>query len=281
MRKMIQFPMVWMFAGVFILVVFGSMFSRIFIGSNGFISIVLALAGGVLSITIYWLIMRFLAGQHNVEEIHIKRAGTETIFGTFIGMIFIGVSVGVIVLLGGYTFTWSSQHSITPIFALAISAAIVEELVFRGLFLQAMERLIGSWLALAVTSLFFGLAHLANPGATIWSSIAIFIEAGVLLGAGFLWRRNLWFVMGLHFAWNAFEGMLGIPVSGMALDGLFEVQMTGSRLLTGGSFGLEASIVPMIVSLLIAIPMLINAYRNGNMISKERKSTNHFIPPIR
>ncbi|MEO2213110.1 CPBP family intramembrane glutamic endopeptidase [Paenibacillus amylolyticus] len=278
MRKIIQFPLVWMLAGVFILVVFGSMFSRIFIGSDGFISIVLALAGGVLSIAIYWLIMRFLAGQRNVEEIHRKRAGTETIFGAFVGLIFIGVSVGVIVLLGGYTFTWSTEHSITPIFALAISAAIVEELVFRGLFLQAMERLIGSWIALAVTSLFFGLAHLANPGATIWSSIAIFIEAGVLLGAGFLWRRNLWFVMGLHFAWNAFEGMLGIPVSGMALDGLFEVQMTGSTLLTGGSFGLEASIVPMIVSLLIAIPMLINAYRNGNIISKKRKSSNSLHP---
>ncbi|SDC60877.1 hypothetical protein SAMN05428987_2005 [Paenibacillus sp. CF095] len=279
MRKIIQFPLVWMFAGVFILVVFGSMFSRIFIGSDGFISIVLALAGGVLSIAIYWLIMRFLADQRNVEEINRKRAGTETIFGGFVGLIFIGVSVGVIVLFGGYTFTWSTEHSITPIFALAISAAIVEELVFRGLFLQAMERLIGSWIALAVTSLFFGLAHLANPGATIWSSIAIFIEAGVLLGAGFLWRRNLWFVMGLHFAWNAFEGMLGIPVSGMALDGLFEVQMTGSTLLTGGSFGLEASIVPMIVSLLIAIPMLINAYRNGNIISKKRKSSNSLHPP--
>lgn len=101
----------------------------------------------------------------------------------------------------------------------------------------------------------------------------------MLLGAGFLWRRNLWFVMGLHFAWNAFEGMLGIPVSGMALDGLFEVQMTGSTLLTGGSFGLEASIVPMIVSLLIAIPMLINAYRNGNIISKKRKSSNSLHPP--
>jgi membrane protease YdiL (CAAX protease family) len=224
----------------------------------------MALAGGIVSIAIYWLVMKFMAGRR-VQELQLQRAGNELILGAAVGLILIGVSVGIIMMLGGYSFTWSATNAVGSILAMAIGAAIMEELIFRGLFLQAVEKRLGSWFALAVTSLFFGLAHLPNPGATLWSSIAIVIEAGILLGAGFLWRRNLWFAMGLHFAWNALEGMLGIPVSGITTQGFFEVQLSGSPWLTGGSFGLEASIVPIIVSLLIAIPMLISAHHKGNI----------------
>lgn len=141
--------------------------------------------------------------------------------------------------LGGYSFQWASSadtssiliFSITP----ALSAAIVEELIFRGLMLQAIDKIGGKTLALAVTSLFFGVAHLGNTGATLWSAFAIVLEAGVLLGAAFLWRRNLWFAMGLHFAWNAVEGLLGIPVSGHPSAGLFTVKVHGPALLTGAT----------------------------------------------
>jgi membrane protease YdiL (CAAX protease family) len=84
--------------------------------------------------------------------------------------------------------------------AVALGAAVTEELIFGGLALQAVERLCGSRAALAITAVVFGGAHLANPAATAWSSLAIAVEAGVMLGAAFLWRRNIWFVVGLHFA---------------------------------------------------------------------------------
>ena len=64
-----------------------------------------------------------------------------------------------------------------------------------------------------------------------------------------------------HFAWNAIEGVLGIPVSGHSAPGLFTVEVNGAALLTGGDFGLEGSIVPVVISLLISIPMLIGRYR--------------------
>ncbi|MNZ96715.1 hypothetical protein D3C78_1159210 [compost metagenome] len=67
--------------------------------------------------------------------------------------------------------------------------------------------------------------------------------------------------MGLHFAWNALEGLLGIPVSGLPAAGLFTVKANGAAWLTGGDFGLEGSIVTVILGLVIAIPMLIGAAR--------------------
>lgn len=123
-------------------------------------------------------------------------------------------------------------------------AAVTEELLFRGLALQALEQLWGSRAAIAVTSLFFGVAHLGADGATLWSGVAIAVEAGVLLGAAFLWRRSIWFVVGLHFAWNTTEHLLGIPVSGHTPEGLFTVDVHGSTLLTGGAFGLEGHSCP-------------------------------------
>ena len=163
--------------------------------------------------------------------------------------------------MGGYSFQWADSADtssvLISIIGAALAAAIIEELIFRGLMFQAIDKLGGRPLALAVTSLFFGVAHLGNTGATLWSAFAISLEAGVLLGAAFLWRRNLWFIMGLHFAWNAIEGLLGIPVSGHTSAGLFTVKVNGAELLTGGDFGLEGSIVPVMLSLLISIPMLI------------------------
>lgn len=96
------------------------------------------------------------------------------------------------------------------------------------------------------------------------------MEAGVLLGAAFLWKRSIWLVVGLHFTWNAPVGLIGIPVSGHPSAGLLTTTPAGPTLLTGGDFGSEASIVPVVVSLLLAIPMLIAAHRRGNIVPFRR-----------
>ncbi|MGG3942162.1 CPBP family intramembrane glutamic endopeptidase [Peribacillus psychrosaccharolyticus] len=168
--------------------------------------------------------------------------------------------------------TSKRRSTLLPIITTALGAALIEELIFRGLVFQAIEKMGGSWIALALTSLFFGIAHLGNPGAKIVGAFSIAIEAGVLLGVAFLWRRNIWFIFGLHFIWNTTEGLLGIPVSGHPSTGLFTIEIKGPALLTGGEFGLESSIVPVIISLLITIPMPIFARRKEHFVSHRQDS---------
>ncbi|MEV8638992.1 CPBP family intramembrane glutamic endopeptidase [Streptosporangium sp. NPDC051023] len=232
----------------------------------------LPLVGAAAAVAVYWLVMRYLA-RRPTPEIARRRAVREALAGGAVGLGFMLVSVLLITALGGYSFSWAGRG----LFSVVVSAVIVmagtavtEELMFRGLALQAVERLGGSLVALAVTAGFFGVAHLFNPGASVWSSLAIAIEAGVLLGAAFLWRRNLWFVSGLHFAWNTVQQLLGIPTSGHAVEGLLTVRATGPAVLTGGSFGLEASIIPVVVGLALAIPMLILAHRRGGLVRRPR-----------
>lgn len=259
-----RFPIVWMLVGAIGIVLIETLFRQLTERVDGMISLVLTLVMGLLAIMVYKLTLTYLA-RRSTPEIARQRAGIEALLGVLTGTIFIAGSVFIIMALGGYSLQWASSANASSVLlssiGAALGAAIVEELIFRGLMFQAIDRLGGKPLALAMTSLFFGIAHLGNPGATLWSAFAIALEAGVLLGAAFLWRRNLWFAMGLHFTWNAIEGVLGIPVSGHSAPGLFTVEANGATLLTGGDFGLEGSIVSVVVSLLFSIPMLIGAAR--------------------
>jgi membrane protease YdiL (CAAX protease family) len=223
--------------------------------------------GAAAAVAVYWLVMRRVA-RRSTPEIARSGAGREVLLGGGIGLGFILVSALLVTAFGGYSFTWAGADFLSVVrtaVVVQIGAAVTEELLFRGLALQALELLWGSRAAIVITSLFFGVAHLGAPGANAWSGVAIALEAGVLLGAAFLWRRSIWFVMGLHVAWNTTEQLLGIPVSGHAPEGLFTVDVHGSALLTGGSFGLEASIMPVLMGGAIAVSMLVRAHRNGGI----------------
>ncbi|MFJ9032585.1 lysostaphin resistance A-like protein [Streptomyces sp. NPDC102274] len=270
MGRIARFPLAWMLMG---LLGVGVMSALTAAGEPGTVSgTVLPVAGAAAAVAVYGAVMRFVA-RRRTPEIAGHRAGREALLGGGIGLAFVLVSASLIAAFGGYAFTWSGRDILSvavPVAAVSVGAAVTEELIFRGLVLQAVERLCGSKAALAITALLFGGLHLANPGATVWSSVAIALEAGVLLGAAFLWRRSIWFVVGLHFAWNTTEGLLGIPVSGHVSEGLLTADVTGPALLTGGGFGLEASIVPVVVSVLLSVPMLFLAHRRGHLVSLRR-----------
>jgi hypothetical protein len=122
--------------------------------------------------------------------------------------------------------------------------AFEEEFIFRGLMLSGMVLLFRrSWLALAVMSALFGLAHAANPGASPFSVGGNALD-GLLYGIAFLWSGRLWLPFALHFSWNFVQGpVLGFPVSGFDLGGLVAQQAVGSSLVTGGSYGPEGGLL--------------------------------------
>ncbi|MDF6046420.1 CPBP family intramembrane metalloprotease [Streptomyces sp. JH14] len=232
----------------------------------------LPVLGAATAVAVYWAVTRFVA-RGPVPEITRRGAVREALLGGGIGLGFILVSALVITAFGGYSFSWAGNGFFSVVasaVAVQAGAAVMEELMFRGLVLQALERLFGSRAAVAITALLFGAAHLANPGATVWSGLAIALEAGVLLGAAFLWRRSIWFVVGMHFAWNATEQLLGIPVSGNTAKGLLSVDVSGSAMLTGGTFSLEASIVTVLIGVALAVPMFVIAHRRGGLLPRQR-----------
>jgi hypothetical protein len=120
-----------------------------------------------------------------------------------------------------------------------------------------------------VTSAFFGLAHIMNPGATWFAAVAIAFEAGILLGGAYMLTRRLWLAIGLHAGWNFTQGWIfSVPVSGgKAPEGLLLVQRHGPEWLTGGAFGLEASAVAMVVATSAGCVLLWLAHRRGRFVA--------------
>lgn len=266
LARFLRHPLTWMMIGLVGVAVVAGLTAQ-----SEPITVVPVL-GAALAVVVYWAVMRFVA-RRRTPEISGRRAVLEALFGIAIGVGFVAASASVIAALGGYSFTWADADVLAvaaPVLAVACGAAVTEELMFRGFAVQALERLLGSWIALPITALFFGLTHMLNPGATLWSGLAIAIQAGVLLGAAFLWRRNLWFAIGLHFAWNSTLGLIGIKVSGHAAPGLLVAEVSGPALLTGGAFGIEGSVVTVLISLLIAVPMLVLAGRRGTLVPVRR-----------
>lgn len=261
-RRIFAFPLVWLLIGAPVIMLFFGLL-------NGFarelsvpIRAIVTLAGTAAAIGLYVWTMRGLARRRTPELRW--AAGREFLLGGAVGAVFIIASVGLVAAFGGYTVQWEPVdvfNTVMLAIVVSLGAAVVEELVFRGLALQAIEKLLGPWVAIAITALLFGGAHMTNPGATLWSSFAITIEAGVLLGAAFVWRRNLWFVIGLHFAWNAIQGLVGIPVSGQRSPGLFVTTVHGEDWLTGGDFGVEASVVAVGLGLVLSTLMILAVLR--------------------
>jgi hypothetical protein len=156
-----------------------------------------------------------------------------------------------------------------PALMTSIMAGVFEELLVRAVVFRIAEEWLGSWLALAISALLFGLAHLANPGADMLSSMAVALEAGIMLAAAYMVTRRVWFAIGIHIAWNFTQGgVFGITTSGVEGKGYLQGRLQGAPVLTGGAFGAEASIVAVVVCLIAGFCMLWRAH-----------TKNHFVRP--
>lgn len=261
-RRIFAFPLVWLVIGAAMIVIFSGVLNGISSELDTPFQIGAALIGAAGSVGLYVLTMRLIARRRTPELS--GKIGREFVLGGAIGAAFVISSVLLISALGGYSVQWHPVDALTTVslaIAVSLGVAIVEELVFRGLALQAIEKIGGPWVAVAITAILFGGAHMLNPGASLWSGFAITVEAGVLIGAAFVWRRNLWFVIGLHFAWNTIQSLFGIPVSGHRNPGLFVTETHGADWLTGGAFGMEASVVTVAISVVLSAMMVVAARR--------------------
>ena len=222
------------------------------------------LAVGATFLLAYLVGARWIERRRTSPELALRPALRELAVGLALGFTLFSATMAILWVVGVYhPAGWGSSKGIAAAFALAVMAGFLEELLFRGYLFRLSSRIVGSWGALLLTSALFGLAHLANKGATFSSGVTIMLEAGVLLGAAYTLTGRLWLPIGLHIAWNFTEGaVFGMQISGNnAGDSLVRGSLTGSRLLTGGDFGPEASLVAVAVCFAAAVWMLYRAAR--------------------
>ena len=147
----------------------------------------------------------------------------------------------------------ASQLSWLSLFLLV---GVVEEVIFRGILFRLIADKWNIAVGLTTSSLLFGLAHLGNPGATLWAALAIALASGWLFGMAYAYHQTIWVPVGMHWAWNYLEGgVFGCAVSGTPLDyqPFITPKISGADILSGGAFGPEASIICVAIGIGISI----------------------------
>jgi CAAX protease family protein len=197
----------------------------------------------------------YLAGGRWIERRQIKEFQGRGGFGEFFGGLGLGIGVfsavmAVLWMLGVYhPGGWGTAAGLGAGVLYAMNAGVLEETLVRGFLFRLISMVGGTWSALVVTAALFGALHAGNPGASLASSAAIAVEAGLLLGVAYALTGRLWFAIGLHAGWNFAEGSIyGMSVSGFeATPALFTGSLHGRTVLTGGAFGPEASVVAVVL----------------------------------
>ncbi len=216
----------------------------------------------------YWVFTRFVE-RKPFSDFALPGAGKEWLYGAAIGSAVMALVVGVIALFGGYKIVGQNGADVLiGVLSVAIISGITEEILFRGIIFRFFEQWLGSYFALAISALFFGLVHLGNPNASWLAAFAIAIEAGIMLGAIYMLTRRLWAAVGLHMAWNSVQGgVFGIAVSGTDVPGLLISKTSGPDILTGGAFGAEASLPAIILCTGVGVYFLWRAKQKGQVIA--------------
>ena len=233
------------------------------------------LARVVPTLVAYLVIVRWVEGQP-ADDLALHKAIPWGTAGFACGAALMAVAFLVLWLAGAYRVVavrgdvaWAY-----PLLVYGLATAVLEEIIFRGMFFRILEEKWGVGAALAVSSLVFGAVHLGNPGATVWTSFAVAAEAGVLLGAVYHVTRSLPACVGLHMAWNFLEGTLfGSSVSGLpSRSSWLQAEFSGPSWLTGGTFGIEGSAVTVALSLAFSAALLGAGWRSRLSIRKQERA---------
>ena len=232
--------------------------------TNGIINISEAVAAVIVYIFLFsWYEKR------KITELSYSSFGNNANLGFFTGFLLQSLFIFVIYIAGGYTITQVNPFSnMIPSFTMALTAGFVAEIIIIGIVFRLIEKQFGTAVAIITMILLFIIAHSGVKDGNIVSLLATSIVAGLLLPAAYVFSRNLWLPIFLHFAWDFTEpGIYGaINPSISITKSLFDSRISGPRLLTGGPLGPQNSIQALIICLVMSTILLRLAARKNNII---------------
>jgi hypothetical protein len=230
---------------------------------------IISLTALIIGVPLVFLVTKLLWGRSS-DWMRFQFNIKPFIIGLVLGLLLPFVILQVLKLLGFAKISWlpnglnSNEWLIIIGYAcVAIFTGIAEEVVFRGMAVREIAMNYGWLIAAIIGGVFFGAAHLITKLRNITIVDAFWVLlASTLVSFLFvaMYRRSqsLWLPIGFHMAWNfCLKGVMGITMSGAETKvGLLNVELIGNPYLTGGSFGIEASGISLIVYILVAFLVL-------------------------
>jgi uncharacterized protein len=227
-----------------------------------------ALISFVLIILAYSLYVKFIE-KRKVHELVMRHGWKEFGLGFLITSGLVCLVVCILYSCGYYQIGgWNPNKLVAgDLFVKFLMGALIEEIIFRLIVFKLTEELLGTWIAFGIQVLFFGFSHGLNEHATLFTSLAVAVIGGVLYTGAFMYYRRLWIILGLHTGWNFLQsGIFGMPNSGSPYKGLILPNIQGKEWLTGGSFGIEASYIAILLCLAAGIYYIIRANKANQIV---------------
>jgi membrane protease YdiL (CAAX protease family) len=206
----------------------------------------------IAMIAAYSLLVKRIEGRQP-SEIGPAHAAKLLLGGAFTGSFMVALIYAILLGMGVAHFQSGTGFEGIAIGVLKPSViGTLEELLFRVILFRILEHIGGTLAAVLVSASLFGLAHAGNPGATPLTMAFLAIELGVFLALVYVMIRSLWMIAAIHMSWNFTQGFIfGSDVSGLdSSNSILLTTLDGPDLLTGGTFGLEGSIVALGVCLI-------------------------------
>ena len=287
MNKIVQFPVIRiliavLFVGVgiaigqIILNLLRSVLSITDVGIANILAFVLITPIAYFSYALYVRLIE----KRELTELSLSNAFREFGLGFLIGFGLFASVILILWLLGLYAVNGFEFILLSLLGALfgAFVSALAQELVFRAVIYRITEEWLGTWWAVSISAILFGLIHLSSAGATIFSTLAVALQAGLILAAVYTLTHRIWMALGLHMAWDfANDGVFGVGIagqSGESLKGLFQASLQGPEVLNGGKFGIEGSLIALVIVLLAGIAILRISMQNGQFIHRQKADQN-------
>ncbi|WP_109300709.1 CPBP family intramembrane glutamic endopeptidase [Aquimarina sp. AU474] len=201
---------------------------------------------------ILWIFMRFLDKNKFINlGFHTKGRLNEFVTGVGLGAVIMGIGYLILLFINEIQYkeiVFDPKEFVISILVFSL-VAIVEEVLLRGYVLRNLMISFNKYVALLVSSALFAIMHGFNPNLSTFSLFGLFL-AGLLLGISYIYTKNLWFPIALHFSWNFFQTHFGFNVSGIDFYSLIETEITNYNVLNGGAFGFEGSIFSITAEIL-------------------------------
>lgn len=270
MRQVLYFPLTRIVVGVVVCGV-------AMLATNGVLRLILRPEGDATRIIrwllstaalllAYYFLFRRYEGR-DVTELSKTNLLKESLLGLSISVLCVSFVIFALYIMRYYEVLSSNNVTILLLTLLFyVTAATLEEIIFRGIIYRIVEGSLGTKLALILSALLFGLAHVSNEHANAISVVSA-ASGGILLSLLFSLTRRLWLPIAFHAGWNWALASFGTIVSGNEdLPTFLQIKLNGPELITGGAFGPENSIITIGIVLILSGLAYYLTWKKGNVV---------------
>ena len=243
--------------------------------SNDTKAVATAITEAVIAVAAYIILFK-VYDKRQIHELSRAKFIGNAITGFMTGILLQALFILVIYIGGSYSVVQVNPAStlIAP-FAFALTAGFVAEIIMIGIVFRLLEKQIGTIITLIIFIILFAVLHVNVKGATIISIGATAMQAGLMLPAAFVFSRNLWLPIFIHFGWDFAEPGIfgGLNPSSSLTHGLLTSNIAGNSLLTGGETGPQDSLSSLLLCAFLGSLFLLFAKRENHFIKPQWKTT--------